>query len=70
MHPDDLPRTRSAWLAAALPGATFCEEFRLRDKDGNYQWFLSRALPAHDSKGNVVRWFGTNTVRLIVKIIK
>ena len=67
LHPDDLVRIRAAWLGSTSnsPGGspTFSEEMRLRAADGTYQWFLSRALPAHDSKGNVVRWFGTSTVR-------
>lgn len=62
IHPADLARTRSAWVAATVPGSTFCEEFRMKDAQGNYQWFLSRAMSAHDTKGNVIRWFGTNTV--------
>lgn len=70
IHPDDLTRFRSAWLAASLPGATFCEEVRMRDGQGNYQWFLSRALAAHDAKGNLIRWFGTNTVRFCLLLIR
>lgn len=35
--------------------------FRIRDKDGNYRWFLSRAVPIRDDKGSIMRWFGTNT---------
>jgi PAS domain S-box-containing protein len=30
-------------------------------KDGEYRWFLSRAVPIRDSEGVVVRWFGTST---------
>jgi signal transduction histidine kinase len=33
----------------------------LKGKDGNYRWFLSRALPIRDAHGQIVRWFGTNT---------
>jgi signal transduction histidine kinase/CheY-like chemotaxis protein len=35
--------------------------FPLRGKDGEYRWFLSRALPIRDETGNVICWFGTNT---------
>lgn len=39
-----------------------CEDtFPLRGKDGQYRWFLSRALPIRDQNGKVLRWFGTNT---------
>ena len=33
----------------------------LRGVDGNYRWFLSRALPIRDAAGRIARWFGTNT---------
>jgi signal transduction histidine kinase len=37
------------------------DTFQLRGNDGNYRWFLSRALPIYDANGQIVRWFGTNT---------
>jgi hypothetical protein len=33
----------------------------LRSKEGEYRWFLSRALPIRDAECNIVRWFGTHT---------
>ena len=33
----------------------------MRGKDGQYRWFLSRAVPLKDAQGRVMRWFGTNT---------
>jgi two-component sensor histidine kinase len=44
-----------------LNGDAWEDTFPLRGKDGEYRWFLSRALPARNKKGRVVRWFGTNT---------
>ena len=35
--------------------------FPLKGKDGEYRWFLTRAVPIKDTRGNIVRWFGTNT---------
>jgi PAS domain S-box-containing protein len=35
--------------------------FPLRSADGEYRWFLSRAVPIRDRNGEIVRWFGTNT---------
>lgn len=29
--------------------------------DGNYRWFLSRAVPIRNAAGDIMRWFGTNT---------
>jgi signal transduction histidine kinase len=33
----------------------------MRGKDGEYCWFLSRALPIRNDAGEIIRWFGTNT---------
>jgi PAS domain S-box-containing protein len=60
-HPDFL-ESASAKYAAAVRDATEWEDtFPLRGKDGTYRWFLSRAVPIKDDRGEVVRWFGTNT---------
>jgi signal transduction histidine kinase/CheY-like chemotaxis protein len=37
------------------------DTFPLRSRDGEFRWFLSRAVPIRDERGAVVRWFGTNT---------
>jgi PAS domain S-box-containing protein len=42
-------------------GLTWEDTFPLRDQNGNYQWFLSRAVPTKDEQGRVMNWFGTNT---------
>jgi PAS domain S-box-containing protein len=33
----------------------------MRRADGQYRWFLTRALPLRDAQGNVVHWYGTAT---------
>jgi signal transduction histidine kinase len=42
-------------------GTPWEDTFPRRSKDGNYRWFLSRALPIRNEAGEVIRWFGTNT---------
>ena len=42
-------------------GEPWEDTFPLSGRDGQYRWFLSRALPIRDDQGRVVRWFGTNT---------
>ncbi|GER91876.1 hypothetical protein KDW_60380 [Dictyobacter vulcani] len=42
-------------------GEIWEDTFPLRSKNGEYRWFLSRAIPIKDEKGKVLRWFGTNT---------
>src|SRR5580700_10411789 len=61
IHPEDLPRLLDVWhklLASGEPGEL---EARLRRFDGAYRWFLFRAEPLFDEKGNIVKWYGTNT---------
>jgi PAS domain S-box-containing protein len=49
------------WRAALSQGHAFEMVFPLRGADGTFRQFLTRALPLCDSRGHVVRWFGTNT---------
>jgi PAS domain S-box-containing protein len=58
--PDDLPRVTAKWQAALASGEPWEDQFRLRRHDGEYRWFLSRAIPVRDAYGHIVRWFGTN----------
>ncbi|HWJ05447.1 MAG TPA: PAS domain-containing protein [Steroidobacteraceae bacterium] len=61
VHPDDRAATRAAWAAAHASGQPYEMEHRILMRDGSYRWHLSRALPAHDVSGQVVRWYGTAT---------
>ena len=60
-HPDHLDRIVASVSRSRETGQIWEDTFPLRGKDGNYRWFLSRAVPVRDGAGNVVRWFGTNT---------
>ena len=60
-HPEDLERVLNNWQAALAGGEPFEIEARLRRADGKYRWFLSRAVPLRDGKGNVVKWYTTLT---------
>jgi PAS domain S-box-containing protein len=61
MHPDDLVRTLARWEQATATGEPYEIEYRIRGRDGEYRWFLGRALPVRDASGEIVRWFGTCT---------
>ncbi|WP_277667588.1 PAS domain S-box protein [Novosphingobium lindaniclasticum] len=61
VHPDDALLASKGWQSALLAGETFEYELRARRHDGEYRWFLVRAVPAFDGQGNIVRWVGTNT---------
>jgi diguanylate cyclase (GGDEF)-like protein/PAS domain S-box-containing protein len=60
-HPDHVRRVVDSISRCFQAGEAWEDTFPLRDQDGNYRWFLSRAIPIRDSQGKVSRWFGTNT---------
>lgn len=61
LHPDDLSRVRDVWSASVASGEQFQAEVRLRCYEGNYRWFLSRAVAIRNADGAIVRWVGTST---------
>jgi len=60
-HPDEVGRVVERIKRAFATGEPWEDTFPLRSQNGEFRWFLSRALPIRDEKGRVVRWFGTNT---------
>ncbi|HRX87796.1 MAG TPA: PAS domain-containing protein, partial [Phycisphaerae bacterium] len=60
-HPDHVDRVVKRIQHSWDTGEPWEDVFPLRSQDGDYRWFLSRALPIRDADGKVVRWFGTNT---------
>jgi PAS domain S-box-containing protein len=61
LHPDDIQRHRQEWRHALVEGKTFENEFRIRNREGEYRWFMGRAHPIFDVDAQVVRWIGTCT---------
>jgi PAS domain S-box-containing protein len=59
--PEDMPRVLARWIHSLNTGDPYEVEFRLRRPDGVYRWHLGRARAARDSRGAIVKWFGTNT---------
>jgi PAS domain S-box-containing protein len=60
-HPSHVKRVVSGIERSWRTGEPWEDTCPLRDANGQYRWFLSRAVPIHDSHGQVVRWFGTST---------
>ena len=58
-HPDD--HVMEKWPADLAAGKPFETEVRLRRADGEYRWFLLRAVPRRDERGNIVKWYGTSS---------
>jgi PAS domain S-box-containing protein len=60
-HPDHVARVTAGIRRSWRTGEEWEDTCPLRGSDGQYRWFLSRAVPIRDSHGKVVRWFGTST---------
>jgi PAS domain S-box-containing protein len=61
IHAEDLENLMGTWLRLLASGEPGQEEARLRRFDGEYRWFLFRAVPARNEQGKIARWYGTNT---------
>jgi PAS domain S-box-containing protein len=59
--PDHVDRVVEKFTRSIESGEIWEDIFPLRGSDGQYRWFLSRAIPIRDARGKVLRWFGTNT---------
>ena len=61
IHPDDLEMTKINWENSFKTGDVFDMECRIINKEGEYKWHLSRALPIKGENGKIKMWVGTNT---------
>lgn len=61
IHPDDVAQVKDHWHRSLETGQAYEWEHRIRNAAGEYEWFLSRAIPIQDLTGNIARWFGTST---------
>src|SRR5882672_6158562 len=60
LHPDDHEETRRVWSTCLSTGCAGQVSFRVRDAEGEYRWFLSRAEPVRASDGILLYWIGIN----------
>jgi PAS domain S-box-containing protein len=60
-HPDHRQRVESRLQRCFATGSLWEDTFPLRGKDGQYRWFLSRALPIRDDRGTITYWLSTST---------
>jgi len=61
LHPDDYEPTLATWTRSLATGEPYHVEYRFKRHDGQYRWFIGRALPLRGDDGGIVRWFGTLT---------
>jgi PAS domain S-box-containing protein len=60
-HPGYVDRVVEKISACFQSGEAWEDTFPLRSANGDYRWFLSRAMPIRNEFGKVNLWFGTNT---------
>jgi PAS domain S-box-containing protein len=60
LHPDDQEETRKVWSTCLRTGEAGEVSFRVRNAQGGYRWFLSRAEPLRASDGTLLQWVGVN----------
>jgi PAS domain S-box-containing protein len=62
LYPHDArPAILAHWRESVQSGSPFEMEYPIRASDGQYRWFLVRANPMRDARGQLLRWFGTAT---------
>jgi PAS domain S-box-containing protein len=60
-HPEDKKGMLQKWSSIRASGVPGGLEARFRRFDGEYRWFLFRAVPLRDESGNIVKWYGSST---------
>jgi PAS domain S-box-containing protein len=60
LHPDDREESRKVWSTCLRTGKAGEFSQRVRDAQGGYRWFLSRAEPLRASDGTLLQWVGVN----------
>ena len=61
MHPEDIPIVENEWRLALETATPLQVECRLKNRAGEFHWFLVRAVPVSDRNGRITQWFGTST---------
>ena len=59
LHPDDMERVRANFRAANEMQVPFRTEYRLRQWDGEYRWYIDSAMPRFDGTGEFVGCIGS-----------
>jgi PAS domain S-box-containing protein len=61
LHPDDHAAFTVPWPNSPIGDGAREVECRIRTTDGRYRWYLARAVPQRDGRGELVRWLCTAT---------
>ncbi|GAB0143973.1 hypothetical protein EsHS_00004470 [Epichloe bromicola] len=61
-HADDRPEALARWNRSLKTGDPYVMEYRCKSKEGEWRWFLGRALAVRNKDtGEIEKWFGTCT---------
>lgn len=63
LHPDDIERATQLWQNSKKSKTPYEIEYQFKEKNAedSYRWFLGRAVPIKDTNGDVIQWIGTCT---------
>ena len=61
VHPDDREQNIIVWKQSTNSHLPFSYEHRFRNKNDEYRWQLSRAIPIKNEEGTILYWLGTST---------
>lgn len=61
LHDEEKEQLIKGWKVALRTGEPLEIEHRIRNRDGEYRWYLTRARPMYGGRDRIIRWVGTNT---------
>ena len=61
IHPEDSLKFADKWRMASQSTSEVDVEYRMKNADDNYLWFLTKSIPLKDDDGHVIKWVGTTT---------
>ncbi|MCD9855389.1 PAS domain-containing protein [Epilithonimonas sp. JDS] len=63
LHPDDVDKAMKVWKTSQKnkTGYEIEYQFKDREKENGYRWFLGKAVPIKNDQGEVIQWIGTCT---------
>ena len=59
VHPEDMGKMMTAWTGALVSGENYSTEARLKNSEGEYQWFRVNGEPFRNASGDIEKWIGT-----------
>ncbi|WP_207423923.1 CHASE3 domain-containing protein [Desertivirga brevis] len=60
VHPEDLTTSVAIREESFLNKVPYQMELRIKNAEGQYKWFLAKAAPYFNEKGELIKWFGSS----------